>query len=196
MGKFTCQECSKIFSRKYTLQRHIDMMHSSSGQSDTENSLQEVPESEESSTSDTESEEVSSNESMKSEDSSEDELTERQPVTVSFVRAAYNGLREEHGELFDQYINDGKSEKDARRLSYQQLLPKYRKTFRKSVERFLIQHRQFRMEPIYKAVIKSARDLQENEDFDFLESIRAAIQKRKFLLNEQFPSDCSDIESE
>ena len=56
--------------------------------------------------------------------------------------------------------------------------------------------RNIRKEPIYKAVIKTAKDLKDNDELGTDEAIKCALSKRKFLLYKEFPSDGEESDSD
>ena len=129
---------------------------------------------------------ISENSEMESED---DEDSPSHPITESLINEAYEKYDDTLNKLIDNLEQAGHNRKEAKRIAHKRLLPKYTKTFRKRFGRFLLKCRNIREEPLYQAVMKTAKDLKENDEYDTDEAIKCALSKRKFLLYKEFPSD-------
>ena len=142
--------------------------------------------------------EISEESSMEGDDDSSDEKddTPSQPVTDGLINETYRKYDHKLNEMIEKLEQEGHSTKAAKCIAYKRLLPKYRRSFRSGFGRFLIKCRNIRKEPIYKAVIKTAKDLKDNDELGTDEAIKCALSKRKFLLYKEFPSDGEESDSD
>ena len=133
----------------------------------------------------------SESEEEEEEEEEKEELAD-DPVTQSMKHETYKIHKQEFDEIVEGLVEEGISEESAARRAHNQLAPSYRKTFRKLLARYMTRYLQFKRGAIYKLVSDTAKELRFSEDFGPEESLKCAIQKRKFKLNEQFPSDEED----
>ena len=91
--------------------------------------------------------------------------------------------------LVNELMATGCSKLEAKRRAYQRLLPFYRRKFRKNFGQAIMDCRQLRKEPLYQAVMKSARKLKDEDDYDTSEAVATALLLRKAKLNEEFPEE-------
>ena len=76
-------------------------------------------------------------------------------------------------------------------------LTESRKSFRKKVADFLVYMSHLKKNPIYKKIMISAREFQENgHDFSRAEAIRSAVKLRKYLLDELIEESMDDESSD
>lgn len=134
--------------------------------------------------------------SSDSEVSSEESSEENAPVTQKLVDETYGLYEKDFDELVEKFTTDGHSEKEARQMAHQELVSKYRKSFRKRLEGFMTRYEQFRREPLYRTINVSRKRLREDDDLDENESIKAAIRHRKYRIYDQFPSDIDESDEE
>ena len=129
-------------------------------------------------------------ESDHSEDSDPEEEV-RHHETARLKRKSINKHSDEMDPIYQQYQREGYDEKEALQGAIAQLRPKLRKTFRKQFEKTLIRAQRMKQDSVYKAVMRKAKDIQEDGELNPEDAIREACIKKKRLLNEQFPSDSS-----
>lgn len=95
-------------------------------------------------------------------------------------------------EIIDEEINNGYNSKQASKRAYKILLPKYRKTLRHEYQDMLCKLHALRKEPIHKSIMRTAKKLKEEDEYDSIEALQAAVSKRKHLVGKLFPNDISD----
>lgn len=125
----------------------------------------------------------------------EDDHETSQPIIRSLVDDVYQKYAEKNNDLIADLIQQGHERSGARRIAYKILLKKYRKTLRKGFEKLLLRCRKIRKEPLYRAIVRMAQDLEVNEGYDRDESIKAAVANRRFKLYAEFPSDMEDSDN-
>ena len=164
-AKYLCSSCGNEYSSKFALDRHTRRNHPDEDEvmSDQEED-DRIGQSEDDS-----SEESEEDSSEESEEDSEPDT----PITRSMVNSVFNSFRDRFDELVEEAIEEGASSKDARKAAYRQLVQEYRKSFRKNMEHYIIRYQLFRKEPLYKAIMKTAKDLRDTEDFSVEESIKS-----------------------
>ena len=196
MGKVSCDLCRRQFATKFSLQRHTSRFHPDEVVSDDDDDTESVAtdatmtESADETRSEKEDDDKSEESDNASDDGSSQLPAERtRSVIDDLVRATYDEYDEEAEELIDGFMKEGRSLSDARRLAYQQLIGDYRREFRRRFQKLLLQCRQLKKEPLYKAVMETADSLREVESFGLIESVKSACSKRKYLLYAEFPSD-------
>ena len=120
-------------------------------------------------------------------DESEDDK-KPQPETDRLLDRVYSTVEPRLQTLTEQLMADDCDEDEAREEAYEHLLPVYQKEFRKQLGDALEQMEQFRREPVYILVTKTAKELQ-LDGLSRKESIRAAIRNRKYKINKFVPKE-------
>ena len=181
-----CDYCSKAFSTKFNLERHIERVHphtSMAGRGSTE----ENSYSDDSFVSkENDASDDLSNDSISSYSEEEDEDGDSQEKSDAFEKLVT--------QAWQQVLNEHVSEHS--QLSRHEAVKKARKTFRKLYKNSLLWYRSLKKDPTHKAVMETAEKLRNEDDFDYEESIESAISSRKFLLNRQISSDAEILDSD
>lgn len=118
------------------------------------------------------------------------------PITSSLVNEAYEKHRDEEQDMLSDLLQEGRSQSNARRIVRRRLLPVYRRSFRSRFGKFVIKCEKLRKEPLYKAVMRTAKALKDHQDYCQGEAVKYALTKRKFLLDEEFQSEDDEIDSD
>jgi hypothetical protein len=170
----------------------------SENNSDTEDEDSES----ESETCETESEdegdEESANETSETESEEEDdEESDNEPRTVKspwnyLVKKVYKFHSHEHQDMKNRYMQKGFNEEVANSLAHNNLIKDYRKTLREMYSEHILLLQKIKKDPIYEKVMKTKRQLIDEEGYGGSEALQYAIKKRKFLINEIIP----EIETE
>ena len=134
--------------------------------------------------------EEESSEGSNSGESEADELSEKDttPITCAMVDDIFHRFRDEYDQLVQHYVEQDNTQEEARRLAYREMVPKFRKAFRKSLQNHLLRAHQLRKEPLYKAIMKTVQEFRDN-DYSTEEAIKSALGKRKYKVYAEFPSD-------
>lgn len=210
---YHCEKCDFSSTRFYNLVRHQQRKHHDTQQGDDDQSEQmddeqieleseQESENEPGNGSEPESED-GSEQGSESEDESEDTEYEQDlpKMYYELLEHAWDQHDSQFEELVQEYVSEGKSEDVAKQEAYIKIQPLYRKSFRKEYADMLIKIRELKRDATYKSVMQSAKILRDEEEFDTTEeSLRAAVTKRKYLLNElveddydkAFPEDMED----
>ena len=85
---------------------------------------------------------------------------------------------------------------DAKQQAHRILLPKYRKAFREMLGDFFVKRDSIRKEPVYGIIADTAKDLRNVDGMDREESIRSAINFRKYKLNLYINEELEDDDDE
>ncbi|KXJ08206.1 hypothetical protein AC249_AIPGENE18249 [Exaiptasia diaphana] len=98
--------------------------------------------------------------------------------------------RERHKNKFEtlvrHYEQEGESHEVAEAKAENDLLPTYRKEFRKVLFEYLKWIHDLRKNYIFRQIMKTKQDLMDVDGFQWEEAMEAAIHKRKFMLNKLF----------
>merc|ERR1711867_77909 len=87
-------------------------------------------------------------------------------------------------EPFKDLLNDAKANLGEKDVSHEAL----QKPFREEYIDHVLWYRRLRKHPIHKKVMETAKELRTgSEDYDYEESLEAAVDQRKFLLNRFVP---------
>ena len=218
---YKCGDCDLGFNRYYNLQRHRNRKHaekdehsldeSEVDESDMETvdeeslgsgmygrgvSKQPIDESENDDSDDNETE-------SESEDESESEVEEKesQPQMYAELREkVWEPYADKFEGLVEEYITEGRNRADANQAAYTQLIPLYRKALRKEYIDLLLKIKELKTDSTYKAVMNSAKIFHDDDDYNTTEAIRAAVTKRKHLVNElidvEYDNEFSNEEEE
>jgi hypothetical protein len=192
---YDCDECGSSFASRYNLERHRDRKHPdedkesmvASDDDDKESMVTDSDAEEEERTQDkTESESESENEGGDEEDQATDEENEEfHPQIINDTsNKAWERYASKFEDLVEEYTVEGKDEADAKQAAYNVILPLYRKAFREEYTDMLLRIRELKKDPTHKAVMESAKRFRDDDDYTFKESLRAAVTKRKHLINE------------
>lgn len=193
---YECEKCDFSSDRFYNVVRHRERKHPEikKGYMDDEEHSEGSEQESESAQEESESgEEESENEKEESEveevDDDDDDVVSPQ-IYDELVEKAWAQHESKFQELVQEYVNEGKSESDAKQEAYDKILPPYRKSFRKEYMDMLLKQRELKNDATYQSVMASAKRLRENDESDSVEeSLRAAVSKRKYLLNELVEED-------
>ena len=83
----------------------------------------------------------------------------------------------------EPYLEKGVSQDIAAAKAMNDLLPAYRKKLRSVYLHYLKLYRCLKQDPIHRQVIKTLRKFMDEDDMDYEGASEAAVNKRKFLLN-------------
>ena len=83
----------------------------------------------------------------------------------------------------EPHLEKGASQDIAAAKAMNNLLPAYRKKLRSVYLHYLKWYRCLKQDPIHRQVIKTLRKFMDEDDMDYEEASQAAVNKRKFLLN-------------
>lgn len=88
--------------------------------------------------------------------------------------------------LVRHYEQEGESHETAEAKAENNLLPTYRKEFRKVLFEYLKWMHDLRKNNKFRQIMQTKQDLMDMESFGWKEAMKAAIHKRKFMLNKLF----------
>ena len=210
--RFECDKCERKFTRRYTLKRHIDSKHDVSSEEEEEeskscdeseveddasNSENESEQEEESNSCDeSEMEDDASNSGDENEQEEYDETSEdssdedRQYVTPIFRKIVCKTVKL-HEDMLSEIIEEdeemessGKSKKKIKQATIKAIESSNaaKKTLRNLFAKNLINVYKERNHPLYKAIVKKARQLMDDEGFEFEEGVKAAVSYRKHAI--------------
>ena len=132
---------------------------------------------------DSDSESPSENDSRDVDDdpsSSDDDGTEN-PWSI-IMDLTFQKWQPEYSERVQSYIaEEGTTINAARNRAFRDMRDKYRKTMAKTFTDMIIWYRALKKDPIYKAIKKTASDLELMNDYDSKEAWQYAISRRKYL---------------
>jgi hypothetical protein len=82
----------------------------------------------------------------------------------------------------ESLINTGLDEQSAKGKAFSNMLPKLQKELENIYIERLVWMRQLKKDPVHKKIMHTKVALVENDDFDPEEALKAAVDKRKFLI--------------
>jgi hypothetical protein len=126
------------------------------------------------------------------EDESMDKEESQPDICDEIANKAWEQYVSKFEDLVEEYTEQGKEDDDAKQAAYKIILPLYRKTFREEYTNILLKIIQLKKDPTYKAVMESAKRLRDDDDCAAEESIRAAVTKRKHLVNQLVEDQYND----
>ena len=94
------------------------------------------------------------------------------------LKEAYN---KRIGELVEE---EGKSEKEALKRTYNEFVPKIRKSYRQALAKYFMQMQQIQDTELYKKIMQTAQNLMDTEEYNLEEAIPQAIKQRKFMFEQ------------
>lgn len=186
----TCYLCHDVFRDAYNLERHIEATHNDDRKSDDE-IIETDTELKSNYEDDDENSETESNTSSHADTDTEttsDESDETNTIFQDLLDKTYESFSTRRQELIEENTQKGMNEKDAQHTAYLQLLPLYRKAFRTEYKSMLCKIQSLRKDPIHKAVMETAKRFRDEDDYDQMESVSAAVTKRKHLINRIVPN--------
>ena len=186
--RFKCDKCERKFTRRYTLKRHIDSKHDESSEEKEEEESKSCDESEvEDNASNSGDESELEEDAATSEDSSDED---RQCVTPMFRKIVCKTVKL-HEDMLSEIIEEdeemessGKSKKKIKQATIKAIESSNaaKKTLRNLFAKNLINVYKERNHPLYKAIVKKARQLMDDEGFEFEEGVKAAVSYRKHAI--------------
>jgi hypothetical protein len=190
-----CEFCSRYFRDEYKLQRHREKIHhAEEAEEEEDDSGDTESESEEASDEDSETD----NEKQSNEDGEEEEEEEEDEYDPAFgplLENVFNRFEDERKMLVDGLIEKGYTQAVASHKAHESLMKNYQKALREEFRTSMQHWEHMKKHPTYKAIMKTAKTLQD-DDFDKDESIDAAISQRKHLLNRIMPAEPMAIDEE
>lgn len=201
-GNFPCclKECNQSFPTQKLMMHHVRNTHT--GRDCDRESEEDMSEGQ----SDASDEDASDKESLleeenhESADEEEDEEEEEEEgdpqLYEEIAMKAWKPYRAKFEDLVEKFMVDGESESDAKQNAYDFVVKAHRKTFREEYTNMLLKIQELKQDPTYRAVMKTAKRLREDDDHDTDESIRAAVSKRKHLINEFVAEDYRQYDDE
>ena len=212
MGTHRCENCLRNFVRAYTLKRHrksgvcpvgkmikdehhsdIDSVVYNSSENENNNSESDVNSNDEydsdiNDENDSDYHDDSENAtSDENEDQEEEEDDDDDMFWNLIVKRVYNDLQNKFDETFNR-INTRDpdiSRKELEKKTFQKLKFRYSVGMREHYQKFLELMHVLRKDPIQKRVMETAKRLRDNEDYDYDESIKYAVKKRKYLIDKK-----------
>ena len=123
------------------------------------------------------------------EDSSTSETDEENEVDVfnNLVNEAYAANQHRQDRIFRTLLESGYNNQEAYRLSFDEILPQYKKSLRSMLVDKLIHIEDVKNHYITKAIMKKVRKL-ETKGMDLEEAMQTAVAYRKHLVNRLVPS--------
>ncbi len=165
-----CNVCGQSFRDSYNLHRH-EKKHEEDDEIEMVTDSESVDKSE------------SENESDEEDESANKEETQPD-IYDEISNKAWERYISQFEALVEEYTEQGKDDDDAKQAAYKIILPAYRKSFREEYTNMLLKIRELKKDPTYKSVMESAKRLRDDDEHTPEESLRAAITKRKHLVNE------------
>lgn len=172
---YTCDQCEKILSTAFNLRRHLNLCHNIITPSKTEKTSQ-----------------IGYGRSdMDSNDSDvEDDVDSTITETESSdINSDDGGDNPDEDWVFDRFLD---------KIDVKQSLFECQQDFREMYSDFLVWYQNLKQNEIHKKVMETARNLQD-VDYDKDESLQAAVDQRKFLLDrivEKFVNSLEDDDDE
>ena len=157
---FSCKNCDYTTDRRFNLQRHKERMH------ETENDT-----------------DMSESESESETDSDFTSSGELDPW-IDTIQNAFKFHHDTFKERVEELTTDGLEEDEARAQVYLRMLPAYRQELTERYMGLALWHKAMGKDPIGRKIKDTAKRLRDDEDYDYMESLWAAAEKRKFLLDE------------
>ena len=175
-----CEECDTRFASPFSLRRHMKMQHEDE-ESDSESY-------------ETQSDDADSNVSMRDDSegstmSDDEEEEDDKTVFNPMINKACNLHQKEFVRLTERYEDVGLSRKKALRKARAKVIPKVRKSFRKTLLNSILEVDRLTAHPVYSSILKKADQLENDHEYDREEALRTAISARKHYFNSLIPSD-------
>lgn len=199
--EFPCciKGCTKSFPSRKKMFSHVRNSHAGKG-CDSDESGESGSEAESDGDSDASDMEASDEELSEEENDESDEELELEDddpeLYEEIAEKAWKPYRMQFDNLVEKFTSEGQSESEAKQSAYNLVLTGHRKTFRNEFTEMLLKMEQLRQDPTYKAVMKTAKRLREDDENDFDESIRSAVNKRKYLINELVSDDYQEYDDD
>ena len=186
--RFYCEECERTFATRYSLKRHNNFFHeenedaTSDGEENESDQSMSEDESDQSTTEDKNDQSMTEDEMNTNEvTSDEDEEQEEDTVTAMFRKLLVKAFDKDYEQLkpsIDDYKSKGISEKEAtKRALFESHIIK------KSLIQMYIQNvfdiEEQRRDPLFKAIMKKAKEFMDDDGLDQSEAIAAAVKFRK-----------------
>ena len=167
---FQCDECQKLLSSKFALNRHMKTQHRIDDHSDTESDHRENQ------SIDGESEETEAKEKKGEieEDDSQD------TVWGHYADTAWQNTLNENDKICENTSFDSATWKSLEKDLDKQFIDAYKSD--------LIHYENLKHDPIHQAAMKAKQKMIKQFDMDTEEAINAAIKQRKFLLISKAPN--------
>ena len=177
--RFHCEECEGTFATRYNLVRHNANFHDEGG----EDSMSDTDDEEETDDDeDEEDDEMSIDDEEETDDDDEDEEGEQDGVTDMFrnlVRKAINKHEDQLLPDVESYmIEKGMSEKEATKRAFLGN-NEAKKTFHRKYIQNIFDIEEQRRDPLFKAIMKKAKEFMDDDGLDQSEAIAAAVKFRK-----------------
>jgi len=180
--------------RRFNLKRHEANVHQHETESMDENSdsdderslVTDIEESQDERSGETdESDEENNSTDDNSSDSEENIMgsndVHQSTLMMKLLDEVYRDSAYDHERLVDQY-SSSMSKEEAISQASRTLLPQYRAAFKAKFTRMLVAFNRMRKAPFYRQIMRTVRNLKDEEDMDDDEALYAGISKRKLLL--------------
>lgn len=194
-----CDRCGRSFRDGYNLKRHKASQHPPEMEDDEYETRSTAADDEEEDTASENEEDADQKDGEESESSEEDDEEESTDDDVfdELLKKVYAQFADERELMITNLVdNEDETRQEAEVTVQDQLREKYRKAFREELRAFLLHWRDLKQHPTYKAIMKTAKALREEEDYDYDEAIAAAVSRRKHLLNRLVPDEPMQDEDE
>ena len=94
-------------------------------------------------------------------------------------------LKEDYNQRIGELVEEeGKSEKEALKRTYNEFVPKIRKSYRQALAKYFMQMQQIQDTELYKKIMQTAQNLMDTEEYNLEEAIPQAIKQRKFMFEQ------------
>ena len=111
---------------------------------------------------------------------------EEKPLWLDTVKEQLNKelTKDYNVRIREMVEKEGKSEEAAQNKTYNEFVPKLRKTFRHALADYLILMRKKLDTELYQKLMQTADNLMEEDGYELEEAIKQAIKQRKFILDQ------------
>ena len=175
----SCKFCRKQFNRGYNLRRHekeyCPLRAQERNMSQTDSDSQERDFQDDVSRTSTDVSETS----MRTDKS---ETEEEMDPWIPLIEEAKQRRNTALEEMKESLINTGLDEQSAKDKAFSNMPPKLQKELENIYMERLVWMRQLKKDPVHKKIMRTKDALVENDDFDPEEALKAAVDKRKFLI--------------
>ena len=108
-----------------------------------------------------------------------------------------NELKEDYNKSIQEMMDEeGKSEKDAVKRTYNEFVPRIRKSYRQALARYLLQMQKMQETDMYQKLMQTVENLMGEEEYSLEEAIKQALRQRKFMFDELVKEESDGSESE
>ena len=176
----SCKFCGKAFNRDFNLRRHENeycpLRNQEREMSETESQAMESGDDASISSTD-------GSESPMTTDNETETEEEENDAWMPMVEQAMQKHKPAFEEMKINLIQSGLDKQSAEEKAYSSILPKLQKELENIYMERLMWMKQLKNDPVHKKIMQTRDAIMDSDDFDPEEAMKAAVDKRKFLIN-------------